>query len=69
VLEERDAPWQMMMGTMDSDYFLSAWLFGFMNRSKKRIELASSKWGVENRGDCNQRQLQVSMLVGDSLAI
>jgi hypothetical protein len=40
--------------------------YGLMNRKIKQLTLLPAKWGVANRGDSNQQQLQASLLVGDS---
>jgi hypothetical protein len=44
----------MMMGSIDSDYFLSAWQFGLVNKNIRQIALAPEQWGVANKGDHNQ---------------
>ena len=41
--------------------------FRLMNSNIRRIALAPGQWGVANRRDHNQHQLQASMLVGGSL--
>jgi hypothetical protein len=41
------------------------WQFGILSRNFKQVGVVPP-WGVANRGDHNQQQLQASMLVGDS---